>query len=106
LVRSKDPHEIRDLFEEDFAHRPGYIYKYRFCHGFHPIHGIMATYPLKRLKHAARIFIAGAQMPSLVTHLGFEPQESVESAIARAEAIQGRNASIIFIRNPLIGSRQ
>jgi hypothetical protein len=106
LPRSKDPHEILDLFEEDFAHRPEYIYKYRFCHGFHPIHGIMATYPLKRLKHAARIFVAGAQKPSLVTHLGFESQDSVESAIARAEDIHGRDASIVFIRNPLIRSRQ
>jgi len=43
LSRSRDPHEIQDLFEEDFLHRPEYIYKYRFCYGFHPIHGIMAT---------------------------------------------------------------
>ena len=106
LECSKDPHEILDLFEEDFAHRPEYIYKYRFCYGFHPIHGIMATYPLKRLKHAARIFVARAQNPSLVTHLGFESQESVESAIARAETTQGRGASIIFALNPLIGNRQ
>lgn len=106
LGRSREPHEILDLFEEDFAHRPEYIYKYRFGHGFHPIHGIMATYPLKRLKHAARVFVAGAQKPSLITHLGFEPQDTVESAIARAEAIHGRDASVVFIRNPLIGSRQ
>jgi hypothetical protein len=106
LNRSRDPHEIQDLFEEDFAHRPEYIYKYRFCYGFHPIHGLMATYPLKRLKHAARIFVAGALDPSLASHLGFEPKDTVESAIAQAEAIHGRDASIIFIRNPLIGSRQ
>jgi len=106
LGRSKDPDEIRDLFEEDFAHRPEYIYKYRFCYGFHPIHGIMATYPLKRLRHAARIFVAGAQKPSLVSHLGFEPADRVESAIAQAESIHGQDASIVFIRNPLIGSRQ
>jgi lactate racemase len=106
LNRSRDPHEIQDLFEEDFAHRPEYIYKYRFCYGFHPIHGLMAAYPLKRLKHAARIFVAGALEPSLASHLGFEPKDTVESAIAQAEAIHGRDASIIFIRNPLIGSRQ
>lgn len=83
LSRSKDPHEIQDLFEEDFAHRADYIYKYRFCYGFHPIHGIMATYPLKRMKHAARVFVAGAQKPSLITHLGFVPIDTVESAIAQ-----------------------
>jgi hypothetical protein len=106
LSRSQDPHVIRDLFEEDFAHRPEYVYKYRFCYGFHPIHGIMATYPLKRLKHAGRVYVAGARDQSLVSHLGFEPHETVESAIAQAERIHGKDASIVFIRNPLVRSRQ
>jgi hypothetical protein len=106
LSRSRDPYEIRDLYEEDFAHRPEYLYKYRFGYGFHPIHGIMATYPLKRLKHAARVFVAGARDPALVTHLGFEPRESVEAAIAAAERIHGKDCSILFIRNPLAGNRQ
>jgi hypothetical protein len=106
LGRTKDPYEIRDLFEEDFSHRPEYIYKYRFCYGFHPVHGILATYPLKRLRHAARVFIAGAEKPALVTHLGFEPTGTVESAMAQAEEIHGKDAPIVFVRNPLIGSRQ
>ncbi len=106
LPLSKDPYEIQDLFEEDFAHRPEYIYKYRFGYGFHPIHGILATYPLKRLKHAARVYVAGAREPSLVSHLGFDPQDTVESAISQAEKIHGKDASIVFIRNPLVGSRQ
>jgi hypothetical protein len=106
LSRSRDPYEIRDLYEEDFAHRPEYLYKYRFGYGFHPIHGIMATYPLKRLRHAARVFVAGATDPSLVTHLGFEPKESVEEAIAAAEKIHGRDSSILFIRNPMAGNRK
>jgi len=106
LSRSRDPYEIRDLYEEDFAHRPEYLYKYRFGYGFHPMHGIMATYPLKRLRHAARVFVAGATDPSLVTHLGFEPKESVEAAIAAAEKIHGSDSSILFIRNPLAGNRK
>jgi hypothetical protein len=106
LACTRDPHEIRDLFEEDFTHRPEYLYKYRFCYGFHPIHGVLATYPLKRLRHAGRVFIAGAEKPSLAAHLGFEPKDTVESAIGQAEEIHGQDASILFIRNPLIGSRQ
>ncbi len=106
LGSTRDPYEIRDLFEEDFAHRPEYIYKYRFCYGFRPMHGILATYPLKRLRHAGRIFVAGAETPSLAAHLGLEPKDTVESAIAQAEEIHGQDASIVFIRNPLIGSRQ
>ena len=106
LGRSRDPYVIRDLFEEDFAHRPEYLYKYRYGYGFHPIHGILATYPLKRLKHAARVLVAGAQKPSLVTHLGFEPTDTVEAGIAKAERIHGKDSSVIFIRNPLARSRQ
>jgi hypothetical protein len=106
LGQTRDPYQIRDLFEEDFSHRPEYIYKYRFCYGFHPIHGILATYPLKRLRHAARVFVAGAEKSDLVTHLGFEPKDTVEAAIARAEEIHGKDAPIVFVRNPLIGSRQ
>jgi hypothetical protein len=106
LSRSRDPYAIRDLYEEDFAHRPEYLYKYRFGYGFHPIHGIMATYPLKRLKHAGRVFVAGATDPSLVTHLGLEPRDSVEAAVAEAERIHGKESSILFIRNPPAKSRQ
>jgi lactate racemase len=106
LSRTRDPQEIRDLFEEDFLHRPDYIYKYRFCYGFHPIHGIMATYPLKRLRHASRVYVAGAQVPSLVSYLGFEPTETVEAAIGKALAVHGPDASIAFVRYPLVGSRQ
>lgn len=106
LARTRDPYEIRDLFEEDFAHRPEYLYKYRFGYGFHPIRGIMATYPLKRLRHAARVFVAGAENPALPEHLGYLPRESAEAAIAEAESFHGRDASLLFIRNPQAGSRQ
>jgi hypothetical protein len=106
LGKTRDPYEIRDRFEEEFLHRPDYIHKYRFCYGFHPIHGIMATFPLKRLRHAARVFVAGAVEPSLVRHLGFEPMETVEQAMARALTIHGKDASIAFVRYPLILSRQ
>jgi hypothetical protein len=106
LAQTRDPYEIRDRFEEEFLHRRDYIHNYRHGFAFHPIHGIMATYPLKRLRHAARVFVAGATNPGLPAHLGFEPTESVEVAIQRAQAIHGKDASMVFVRYPLIGSRQ
>jgi hypothetical protein len=106
LPKYKDPYEIADLFEEDFAHRPEYIYKYRFCYGFHPMHGIMTTYPLKRLRHASRVFVAGAQHPSLVRHLGFEPTETVESAVQLAQDLHGKDASVVFVKYPILMCRQ
>ncbi len=105
LNRYKDPYEIVDLFEADFAHRPEYIYKYRYCYGFHPMHGIMTTYPLKRLQHAARVFVAGAETPALIEHLGFEPTANVEEAIAKAQSIHGQDASIVFVKYPQLAYR-
>ncbi len=106
LPHYKDPYEIVDLFEEDFSHRPEYIYKYRFCYGFHPMHGIMTTYPLKRLRHASKIFVAGAENPALIQHLGFEPAQTVEEAIEKAQGIHGKDASIVFVKYPLLACRQ
>lgn len=106
LPRTRNPYEIKDLFEDDFAHRPEYIYKYRFCNGFHPIHGIMATYPLKRLLHASKVYVAGAQDPSLPLHVGFESTATVEEAIKKAQAIHGKDASIVFVKYPLEGNRE
>lgn len=106
LPNYKDPYEIADLFEEDFAHRPEYIYKYRFCYGFHPMHGIMTTYPLKRLRHASKVFVAGAREPSLIDHLGFEPTATVEEAVRKAEEIHGKDASTLLVKYPLLTYRQ
>lgn len=99
LSRTRDPWEMRDLFEEDFAHRPEYIYKYRFCYSFHPVHGLMASYPLRRMKHIGRVIVAGAASPDLIRHVGCEPAESVEKAVSMAEAIHGKDCSIALIRH-------
>ena len=106
LPTYRDPYEIVDLFEEDFSHRAEYIYKYRHCYGFHPMHGIMTTYPLKRLRHGSKVFVAGAEHPSLIKHLGFEPTGTVEEAIEKARDIHGKDASITFVKYPMLTFRQ
>ncbi len=105
LPTYRDPYEIVDLFEEDFAHRPEYIYKYRHCYGFHPMHGIMVTHPLKRLRHAGHVIVAGAENPSLVSHVGFEPAQTVEMAIDMARERHGKDASVAFVKYPLLACR-
>ena len=107
LPNCKDPYQILDIFEEDFAHRPDYIYKYRYCYGFHPMHGLMTTYPLKRLRHASNVILAGAENPSDIQRaLGFDTAETVEEAIAKAKEYQGQDASIVFVKYPMLACRQ
>jgi hypothetical protein len=106
LPHYRDPYKIVDLFEDDFAHRPEYIYKYRHCYGFHPMHGIMVTHPLKRLRHAGHIIVAGPENPSLVNHVGFEPARTVEAAIDMARERHGNDASVAFVKYPLLACRE
>jgi hypothetical protein len=58
----------------------------------------MATHPLKRLRHAARVFVAGVEDPAVPQHLGFIPTPTVEEAIAQAEKFHGRDCSIVCVK--------
>jgi nickel-dependent lactate racemase len=100
LPQSKDPYEISERFGEEFATHSGYIERYRFGHAFHPVHGILATHPLKRLRHADRIFVAGAEDQAVPRHLGFIPTRTVEEAIAEAEKVHGADCTIACVRTP------
>lgn len=106
LADLKDPYRIMDKYENEFVNRKEYIDAYRRGFGFHPVHGLLATQPLKRLNHAGRVFVAGAENPALVEHLGFIPAKTMEEAIASARTIHGRDAGIAFIQNPAAFNRQ
>jgi hypothetical protein len=94
LTVTRDPYEISARFEGEFARHPAYVDAYRHRFAFHPIHGILATHPLKRLRRAGRVIVAGPRDPHVPRHLGWEVAESVEEAVARALGIHGPGASI------------
>ncbi len=100
LPASKDPYEISERFGEEFATHAGYIERYRFGYAFHPVHGILATHPLKRLRHAGRVFVAGPEDPAVPRHLGFIPTKTVEEAVSEAEKIHGPDCTIACVRTP------
>jgi hypothetical protein len=105
LPETRDPWEARERFEPELAARPDLIERYRTGFGFHPTHPIMALYPLKRLRHAGRVIVAGAQDPAVVRHAGFEPAESVEDALAMSAERHGREQAVAFVRYPPAASR-
>jgi len=100
LPVTRDPYEINARFEDTFARHAAHIDAYRHRFAFHPIHGILATHPLKRLRHVGRVIVAGARDPHVPRHLGFEVAGSVEEAIARARQIHGRDATIGVVEQP------
>jgi hypothetical protein len=52
------------------------------------------------LKHAGRVYVAGAEDPEVPRRLGFIPTRTVEEAIAEAERIHGAEATIACVRTP------
>src|ERR671918_814336 len=100
LSATLDPVEARDRFEPEFARREDYIERYRYGFGFHPVHGIMALYPLKRLRHAGRVIVAQALDRSIPAHCGFETAPTVELALAMAQDEHGKTCSIALVDSP------
>ncbi|WP_202320676.1 lactate racemase domain-containing protein [Archaeoglobus neptunius] len=102
----RDPYEIMERYENHFASHTEYISKYRNHYSFHPVHGLMATFPLKRLKHAGRVIVAGIENPKLAEHIGFLHAPTVEDAVEMAQEQHGKDASIAVVKYPMIVSRQ
>ncbi|KAA0238897.1 DUF2088 domain-containing protein [bacterium] len=93
----RDAYEIDGRFVDEFASKAEYIDRYRNGVAFHPVHAILATQPLRRLKHAGRVIVAGAEDPAVPAHVGFESAPTVEEALRMAEAAQGRDCSVVAI---------
>jgi hypothetical protein len=100
LPETRDPYEIMARFAEAFARHPGYIEAYRHRYAFHPIHGILATHPLKRLRHVGRVIVAAPRDPHVPRHLGFEVAASVEDAVSLARHTHGPGATIACVEQP------
>jgi hypothetical protein len=100
LPQTRDPYEARERFEPELAGREDYLERYRTGYGFHPTHPIMAMYPLKRLRHAGRVVVAGAEDPEVVRHAGFEPAATVEDALGMARDTHGTAPSVAVVRYP------
>ncbi|HVL65195.1 MAG TPA: lactate racemase domain-containing protein [Actinomycetota bacterium] len=102
LPETKDPDEARARFEPEFAARRDYIDGYRYGNAFHPVHAVMALYPLKRLRHAARVIVAGAEDPEVPRHCGFETTVTFEEALEEAGA---PDASVALVDYPFAVNR-
>jgi len=100
LSKTLDPYEIERKYAEKYATDDQYIEKYRSHYAFHPVHAILATHPLKRLKHIGHVFVAGAKDPEVVRHLGFTPTDSVEEALHLTAEAHGRDFSLAYVDQP------
>jgi hypothetical protein len=101
LPESRDPYEIMARYADEYARRPDYVEAYRRRFAFHPVHAIMAIYPLRRLRHVGRVIVAAPEDPAVPRHLGFQVAASVEEAVAMAERVHGPDCAIAHIEQPV-----
>ena len=102
---TRDPDEARATYEPRYAARQDLIDRYRNGHAFHPVHGIMALYPLKRLRHASRVIVAHPDDEAVPTHLGFDTATDIERGIAMARDQHGPDAAVAYVEYPLAFNR-
>jgi Lactate racemase N-terminal domain len=100
LTRTRDPYEITSRFEAEYASHPEYVEAYRRRFAFHPIHAILATHPLKRLRRVGRVIVAGARDAHVPRHLGYEVADSVEEAVAMARRHHGPACRVGLVEQP------
>jgi hypothetical protein len=101
LPELQNPYKIWDFHAEDFSHRPEYIHKYRYAYAFHGVHPlILWGQGAFAFKYLSRVFLAGAQDFNVARRIGFEPFETIEGALAEAEATLGKDCSIVHVPMP------
>ena len=97
LPYERDPVALWELYSEEFAHRPEYVHKYRYGFAFHGAHPfILFGQGLYGLSHVSRVLLAGACDHEAARRIGFEPFDTVEDAVAEAEATLGRDCTICY----------
>jgi len=101
----RDPYEILDRYADEYTNHPEFIHNYRYCYSHHPALPIFASFPLRRLNYAGRVFVAGAENPAMIERFGMQPFPNVEKAVAAAREIHGRDAAVAFTKYPALPNR-
>ena len=100
LGHTRDPYAIQSQYAERYLSDSDLVQKYRDEFAFHPVHAILATYPLRRLNHVGQVYVAGAVEPTIVEHLGFTPTGTIDEAIKMCEAQHGADCRIAYVAPP------
>ena len=96
LPQHANPETIPVSLEEAFAHDQNYIDLYRQRLAFHGVHAILAWYwASKGLTHVKQVIAAGAN-PMVAEKLGLVPAKDLTTAIAMAEEVMGKDASLSY----------
>jgi hypothetical protein len=96
LPEHANPETIPEKLEEAFAYDQNYIDLYRSRLAYHGSHAVLAWYwASKGLTHVKQVIAAGAD-PKVAEKLGLVPAKDLTTAIAMAEEVMGKDASLSY----------
>jgi hypothetical protein len=103
LPQTREPREIEEAFEIDFASRPDYIDRYRHRYAYHGVHPLYAwAWGCLAMKRMSRILVVGARDPKVVEHLGFTPVPTLAHALSMAKETLGKGLFLTHLVVPPI----
>lgn len=101
LFQKDGMNTLKDLnhFGEYFATNQEYIRKYRYAYSYHPFHGFsMISSGHIAEKHAAAIYVVGAEMPGFARGMGLKTRATFEEALEDAKKkFVGNDPSILAL---------
>ena len=101
LAQEKDAYWLWENHVEDFAHRPEYVYGYRYGYAYHGAHPFfMWNSTAVPSRYLSKIYFAGVKDFEAAARCGFEAFATVEEAIEQAEAELGTDAGITLLQRP------
>ncbi len=102
LSETKDPVEMSEKYEKQYAEDEWYRHLYRTSHAYHGVHPFYMWYwGSHALQHLGQVIIVGGD-PRSVRRLGFRPASTLQDALEMASDVVGPQASITHYHNPPI----
>ncbi len=102
LTETKDPSEMSEKYEKQFAEDEWYRHLYRTSYAYHGVHPFYMWYwGAHALEHLGQVIIVGGDTRS-VRRLGFRPASTLNDALEMATDVVGPQPTITHYHNPPI----
>ncbi len=103
LPETRDAAVLHERYEQEFAHNPSYVDRYRFGNAYHGAHPFYMWYWGEGgRRDVGRIIAAGAENSRVTELLGWERADSLAEAIAMARSSAPTSPEITMLHHPPI----
>jgi hypothetical protein len=95
LPVTRDPEQMAEKFEREYAADPRFVKLYREEFAFHGVHPFYAWYwCAPALKHLGKVIVADCEDFNAAHRMGFEPARNLREALLMAADFLGRDYSL------------